>query len=177
MQLLKLVTSCAQTLGAWNWEFMVVWPFSFWARGWSTGAAAALDPPLNHPPTAWPIEEPTATPLNNELAIELRMVTLGCGDLRSSAGHLAEETATAARCGCSLLRSGRRGSVLVGRRLSDSAGLASLCRLLRRRARLRSRNGGTLGRRGGTAGLARHDCRFVRWYLCSWRCCDSVCEV
>jgi hypothetical protein len=64
------------------------------------------------------------------------------GDLRSSAGHLAEETATAACCGSSLLRSGgsRRRSVLVGGRLGDGAGLASLSRLLRRRARLRSRN-------------------------------------
>ena len=57
--------------------------------------------------------------------------------------------------------SGRR-SVLGGRRLSDGAGLASLSRLLRRRARLRSRDGGALGRRGGTAGLARHGC-CVRW--------------
>jgi hypothetical protein len=66
MQLLKLVTSCAQTPGAWYWEFMVVWPFSFWARGWSAGAAAALEPPPNQPPTAWPMEEPTATPLWEE---------------------------------------------------------------------------------------------------------------
>ena len=55
---------------------------------------------------------------------------------------MAEETATTARCGCSSRRSGssRRRSVLVGRRLGDGAGLASLSRLLRRRARLRSRN-------------------------------------
>jgi hypothetical protein len=87
-------------------------------------------------------------------------------NLRSSAGHLAEETATAARCGRSLLRSGRR-SVLVGRRSGSGAGLASLGGLLGRRARLRSRDGGALGRRGGTAGLARHDCWFMRlcWYL------------
>ena len=52
----------------------------------------------------------------------------------------------------------RRRSVLGGRRLSDGAGLASLSRLLRSGARLRSRDGGALGRRGGTAGLARHDC-------------------
>ena len=52
--------------------------------------------------------------------------------------------------------SGRR-SVLVGRRLGDGAGLASLSRLLGRRARLRSRDGGALRRRGGTAVLARHD--------------------
>jgi hypothetical protein len=79
------------------------------------------------------------------------------GNLRSSAGHLAEETATAARCGRGLLGSGRRRSVLVRRRLGDGAGLASLSRLLGRRARLRSRDSGALGRRGGTAGLARHD--------------------
>lgn len=137
---------------------MVVWPFSVWARGWSTGAAAALDPPLNQPPTAWPMEEPTATPLKSMLAIEIGEVALACGNLRSSAGHLAEETATAARCGCSLLGSSGGRSVLVGRRLGDGAGLASLSRLLGRRARLRSRNRGALGRRGGTAGLARHDC-------------------
>jgi len=86
------------------------------------------------------------------------MVALAWGDLRSSAGHLAEEAAATARCGCSLLGGSRRRSVLVGRRLGDGAGLASLSRLLRRRARLRSRDGGALGRRGGTAGLARHDC-------------------
>ena len=71
MQLLKLLTSCAQTEGAWYWEFMVVWPFSAWARGWSAGAAGALEPPLNQPPTAWPIDEPTATPLNVLLALEV----------------------------------------------------------------------------------------------------------
>jgi hypothetical protein len=47
--------------------------------------------------------------------------------------------------------------MLVRRRLGDGAGLASLSRLLGRRARLRSRDGGALGRRGGTTGLARHD--------------------
>lgn len=26
-------------------------------------SAGALEPPENHPPTAWPIEDPTATPL------------------------------------------------------------------------------------------------------------------
>ena len=76
------------------------------------------------------------------------------GNLRSSAGHLAEETATTARCGRGLLGSGGRRSVLGRRRLGDGAGLASL---LRRRASLRSRDRGALGRRGGTAGLARHD--------------------
>lgn len=79
------------------------------------------------------------------------------GNLRSSAGHLAEETATTARCGRGLLGSGGRRSVLVRRRLGDGAGLASLSRLLGRRARLRSRDGGALRRRGGTAVLARHD--------------------
>ena len=94
------------------------------------------------------------------------------GDLRSSAGHLAEETATAACCGSSLLRSGgsRRRSVLVGGRLGDGAGLASLSRLLRRRASLGSRDGGALGRRGGTAGLARHDCWYVWFWVVSGRC-------
>jgi len=47
--------------------------------------------------------------------------------------------------------------VLVRRRLGDGAGLASLSGLLGRRARLRSRDGGALRRRGGTAVLARHD--------------------
>jgi len=79
------------------------------------------------------------------------------GNLRSSAGHLAEQTATTARCGRGLLGSGGRRGVLVRRRLSDGAGLAGLSRLLGRRARLRSRDRGALGRRGGTAGLARHD--------------------
>jgi hypothetical protein len=47
------------------------------------------------------------------------------------------------------------------------AGLASLSRLLGRRARLRSRDRGALGRRGGTAGLARHDgrCDVVWWVV------------
>ena len=70
---------------------------------------------------------------------------------------MAEETATTARCGRGLLGSGGRRGVLVRRRLSDGAGLAGLSRLLGRRARLRSRDGGALRRRGGTAGLARHD--------------------
>ena len=94
----------------------------------------------------------------SELAFEVRLEALACGDLRSSAGHLTEETATTARCGCGLLRSGgsRRRSVLGGRRLSDGAGLASLSRLLRSRASRRSRDGRALGRRGRTARLARH---------------------
>jgi len=75
-------------------------------------------------------------------------------DTGSSAGHLAEETATTARCGRGLLGSGGRRSVLGRRRLGDGASLASL---LGRRASLRSRDRGALGRRGGTAGLARHD--------------------
>lgn len=64
-----------------------------------------------------------------------------------------------------MLGSGGRGSVLVGRRLGDGAGLASLGGLLGRRARLGSRDGRALGRRGGTAGLARHDCWFVRLWV------------
>jgi hypothetical protein len=116
------------------------------------------------------MEEPTATPL--EMFVSQRIRSSGrvaCGDLRSSAGHLAEKTATAARCGRSLLGSGR-GRVLVGRRSGGGAGLASLSRLLGRRARLRSRDGGALGRRGGTAGLARHDCWVVRFCWCLGRC-------
>ena len=71
----------------------------------------------------------------------------------------------------------RRRSVLVGRRLGDGAGLASLSRLLRRGARLRSRDGGALGRRGGTAGLARHVdgmCGFVGYLGDAG---DSDCEM
>lgn len=78
---------------------------------------------------------------------------LGKG-LRGGAGHLAEETAATAGGGRGLL--GRRGSVLVCGRLSDGAGLASLRGLLGSGAGLGSGRRGALGRRGGTAGLARH---------------------
>jgi hypothetical protein len=30
---------------------------------WGVASAGADEPPLNQPPTAWPIEDPTATPL------------------------------------------------------------------------------------------------------------------
>jgi hypothetical protein len=32
---------------------------------WGEASAGADEPPLNQPPTAWPIEEPTATPLGD----------------------------------------------------------------------------------------------------------------
>jgi streptolysin S family bacteriocin protoxin len=36
-----------------------------WAKSvfWGAASAGADEPPLNQPPTAWPMEEPTATPL------------------------------------------------------------------------------------------------------------------
>jgi len=70
MHVLKSFTWLSHTLGAVYAEFIAYCPSFCCARGWSAGAAAAsLDEeplPPNHPPTAWPIEEPTATPLSEK---------------------------------------------------------------------------------------------------------------
>lgn len=62
MHFLKSVTWFAHTLGA-VWFDMVLYACSVWGAWDSTGAAGAEEPPPKKPPMAWPIEEPTATPL------------------------------------------------------------------------------------------------------------------
>jgi hypothetical protein len=66
MHLRKLPTSFAQGP---DWDICadaesVGWCCALNSGVWGAASAgAAEDPPPNQPPTAWPIEEPTATPL------------------------------------------------------------------------------------------------------------------
>lgn len=55
-----LVEACCWTPALWCWVAKSV-------DAWGEASAGAEEPPENQPPTAWPIEEPTATPLEGVL--------------------------------------------------------------------------------------------------------------
>lgn len=58
MQLVKLLVAREQLGPHWSfWDCCVAW-----GEAWA--GASAEPPPLNMPPIAWPMEEPTATPLH-----------------------------------------------------------------------------------------------------------------
>lgn len=79
---------------------------------------------------AWPMEEPTATPLHTYISMLIDgWIDGGSGDLRSSAGHVGEETAALTLLGRSLSWWRR---MLLSRRCGDRAGLAGLGGLGRR---------------------------------------------
>lgn len=71
MQERKLRTSVSQAgfshevLAALLWyrPLSMAWP---WAGAWDWASAGALEPPPKKPPIAWPMEDPTATPLGKK---------------------------------------------------------------------------------------------------------------
>lgn len=137
------------------------------------------------PPMAWPMEEPTATPLERQKVLAMNPRYGGQvatrifsewekvdsrvdvhdavpgEDLRGSRGHLAEETGASA-----LLRRGLHGRSLVLLRVGGSRVrllmLGSRCRPSRGSGR--ASRAATSGGRGGTTALTRHfGCVDVYW--------------
>lgn len=64
MHLVKFSAAPAQLLVGVYWFWLAV----FVCCG-AASAAGALEPPLKRPPMAWPIVEPTATPLGRGLVL------------------------------------------------------------------------------------------------------------
>lgn len=123
-------------------------------------SAGALEPPENQPPMAWPMDDPTATPLykyhvssRGQIFIGRSPDFWGIVDLRSGRCHLAEKTGS--------LALDRHGRSLLGSR-GMSGGRVRCALLLLRSSRSRrssSRTGGSAARRGGrttTTALTRH---------------------
>jgi hypothetical protein len=63
MHLRKLVTFSAHGPACACWPVVLTWCACWNSVDVGDASAGALEPPENQPPTAWPIEEPTATPL------------------------------------------------------------------------------------------------------------------
>ncbi|EEP75630.1 conserved hypothetical protein [Uncinocarpus reesii 1704] len=72
MQVRNALISVSQACG-WPQLLLVLLWYKLLSMGaalaggaWADSAGALDDPPVKKPPTAWPIEEPTATPLQRE---------------------------------------------------------------------------------------------------------------
>lgn len=116
-------------------------------------SAGALEPPENQPPMAWPMDEPTATPLQKKLACGPKDFVSRSGDSRCGRSHLAEKTGS--------LALDRHGRSLLGSRRVSGGGVRCALLLLRssRPGRSSGRTGGSTARRGGrttTTALTRH---------------------
>lgn len=155
MHLVKFSAAPAQLVLYWFWLLAML-------ACWGAASAGALEPPKS-PPRAWPIVEPTATPLWGVLVLSCFLppapIGLGrrgrvrMGYVRCGAGHLPEKTR--ARGGC-----GRGGcGCLGGLGWGVCAGRASLL--------LRGCSAGRDSWAGGSTAsgsLTRHFVRCFVWF-------------